>query len=76
MTVLTLWAFKPLLQVIFLIFNGWVLVFTLIDRPLESLFGLGVLLFGMIIYYFDKPSQADESTQNTSPAAAEATLSK
>lgn len=47
--------FKPLLQIIFLIFNGWVLVFTLIDRPVESIIGLGVLLTGGIIYYFDKP---------------------
>lgn len=47
--------FKPLLQIIFLIFNGWVLVFTLIDRPIESLIGLSVLLAGGIIYYFDKP---------------------
>ena len=47
--------FKPILQIIFLIFNGWVLIFTLIDRPVESLIGLGVLLVGAIIYYFDKP---------------------
>lgn len=47
--------FKPVLQIIFLIFNGWVLIFTLVDRPFESLIGLGVLLAGAIIYYFDKP---------------------
>jgi len=47
--------FKPILQIVFLIFNGWVLIFTLIDRPVESLIGLGVLLVGAIIYYFDKP---------------------
>ena len=48
---------KPVLQVIFLIFNGWVLIFTLVDRPTESLIGLGVLLAGGIIYYFDQPLQ-------------------
>ena len=52
--------FKPMLQVIFLIFNGWVLLFTLIDRPVESLIGLGVLLAGGIIYYFDEPVVAAE----------------
>ena len=52
--------FKPLLQIIFLIFNGWVLVFTLIDRPLDSFIGLGVLLIGGIIYYFDKPISVPE----------------
>ncbi len=46
---------KPLLQVLFLIFNGWVLIFTMVDRPVESLIGLGVLLAGGIIYYFDRP---------------------
>jgi basic amino acid/polyamine antiporter, APA family len=46
--------FKPVLQIIFLLFNTWVLVFTLIDRPVESLIGLGVLVTGSIIYYFDQ----------------------
>lgn len=48
---------KPVLQVIFLIFNGWVLVFTMADRPVESLIGLCVLLIGGIVYYFDQPFQ-------------------
>ncbi|MEP7144746.1 MAG: amino acid permease [Ferruginibacter sp.] len=52
--------FKPILQIIFLIFNGWVLIFTLADRPVESLIGLGVLLAGGIIYYFDKPVAVTE----------------
>lgn len=46
---------KPVFQIIFLIFNGWVLIFTMIDRPTESLIGLGVLFAGIIIYCFDKP---------------------
>ena len=52
--------FKPVLQIIFLLFNAWVLVFTLVDRPLESLIGLGVLLVGGIVYYFDQPMPAEE----------------
>ena len=47
--------FKPLLQVIFLVFNSWVLIYTYISRPRESLIGIGILLAGMVIYYFDKP---------------------
>ncbi|MEP6749121.1 MAG: amino acid permease [Bacteroidota bacterium] len=46
---------KPLLQIIFLLFNTWVLVFTMKDRPVESLIGIGILLLGLVIYYFDKP---------------------
>lgn len=50
--------FKPLLQIIFLAFNLWILIFTLIDRPLESLIGLGILAIGALIYVFDKPNKA------------------
>lgn len=45
---------KPLFQILFLLFNGWVLVFTLIDRPIESLVGLAILSLGLVIYYFDR----------------------
>ena len=47
--------FKPVLQVIFLLFNAWVLIFTMIERPIESMIGFGILAVGMIIYLFDKP---------------------
>ncbi len=47
--------FKPLLQIIFLLFNAWVLVFTMIERPKESLIGIGILIAGVLIYYFDTP---------------------
>lgn len=47
--------FKPVLQIIFLLFNAWVLVFTIVDRPAESLIGIGILVVGAVIYYFDKP---------------------
>ncbi|MFT3681580.1 MAG: amino acid permease [Ferruginibacter sp.] len=46
---------RPILQVIFLLFNLWVLVFTFIGRPLESIIGMGILLLGLVIYLFDKP---------------------
>ena len=49
---------KPVLQVIFLAFNAWSLVFTYIDKPVESSIGLGILLAGLVIYLFDKPVKA------------------
>ena len=49
---------KPLLQILFLIFNAWVLIFTLVERPVESFIGIGILLLGLVIYLFDKPVQA------------------
>ncbi len=47
--------FKPLLQIIFLLFNSWVLIFTMADRPRESFIGISILLVGVVVYYFDKP---------------------
>ena len=47
--------FKPLLQIIFLLFNTWVLIFTIIERPVESLIGIVILLIGVVIYFFDTP---------------------
>lgn len=55
---------KPLLQIIFLIFNAWVLVFTFIDRPVESLIGIGILAAGAVFYIFDKPSGIIEAAAN------------
>ena len=47
--------FKPLLQIIFLLFNTWVVIFTIIERPVESLIGIGILSIGVVIYFFDTP---------------------
>jgi basic amino acid/polyamine antiporter, APA family len=47
--------FKPVLQIIFLLFNAWVLGFTIIDKPVESFIGIGILTVGVLIYFFDKP---------------------
>jgi len=48
---------KPWLQIIFLVFNAWILIFTFIQRPVESLIGIGILLAGLVIYFFDKHEQ-------------------
>lgn len=45
---------KPWLQIIFLLFNGWVLIFTFIQRPVESLIGIGILAAGALLFVFDK----------------------
>ncbi len=65
--------FKPLLQIIFLIFNAWVLFFTIIDRPKESLIGLGILLVGAIIYYFDTP-QLKKTADNKDGSALSSSI--
>ena len=45
---------KPLPQIIFLVFNAWVLIYTLIDKPVESISGLVILLVGIVLYRFGK----------------------
>lgn len=52
---------KPLLQLIFLGFNVWILAFTLIDRPKESFIGLGILALGGVVYFIDK--KGNEATR-------------
>jgi basic amino acid/polyamine antiporter, APA family len=47
--------FKPLFQIIFLVFNVGVLFYTLYSRPIESCIGLGIVFLGFVIYKFDKP---------------------
>lgn len=47
---------KPVLQVVFLLFNAGVLVFTAYDRPFESLAGIGIISIGAVVYFFDKPN--------------------
>ncbi len=49
--------FKPWPQIIFLLFNAYVLIFTFISRPLESGIGIGILVVGAIIYWCDKKSE-------------------
>ena len=51
---------KPWLQIIFLLFNAWVLIFTLINRPVESLIGIGILLAGLMVFFFDTPVKVAE----------------
>lgn len=41
--------FKPLPQFLFLLFSAWVLVFTAIDKPLESVVGVAMVLGGLLL---------------------------
>ncbi len=46
--------FRPLPHITFLLFNIWVLIFTLKDKTTESLIGLAILGLGVIIFYLSK----------------------
>lgn len=51
--------FKPLLQLIYLLFSLWVMIFMLYDRPKESAIGIGIILIGYIIYLIDSKNKLE-----------------
>lgn len=46
--------FKPLPQLIYLGFSIALMGYLLVDRPVESLAGIGILFLGWVVYAFDK----------------------
>jgi APA family basic amino acid/polyamine antiporter len=45
----TTWGY-PVTPLLFLAANAWILVYVLIDRPVESLIGLGIVAVGGALY--------------------------
>ncbi|MEA5596778.1 APC family permease [Rivularia sp. UHCC 0363] len=45
------WGY-PFTPIIFLAISLWMLVFILIDKPVESLTGLGTVAIGLVVYFF------------------------
>ncbi|RZS97240.1 APC family permease [Cecembia calidifontis] len=45
--------FRPWLQIIYIIFSLWVMIFMFYDRPKESLIGMGIILIGFFLYRLD-----------------------
>ena len=48
------------LQVFYIVFSVVVLVYTLYERPHESLIGLGLLVLGVLTYFLKFPSKAEK----------------
>lgn len=46
--------FYPLLPVAFILFSIWVLIYLLIDKPVESIIGLIILSVGVLTYFINK----------------------
>ena len=44
------WGY-PLTPLVFLGISSWMLIFLMIDKPVESLTGMGTLLIGLIVYF-------------------------
>ncbi|MBE9215480.1 amino acid permease [Plectonema cf. radiosum LEGE 06105] len=45
------WGY-PFTPIVFLAISLWMLIFILIDKPVESLTGLGTVAIGLIVYFF------------------------
>ena len=45
----------PLPAIIFILLEIWMLTYTMIDHPLESLAGLGTVLSGLLVYFIFSP---------------------
>ena len=48
----------PVTPIIFLLLTGWTLSFTLIERPVEGLFSLGVIASGLVFYFLSSRKSA------------------
>jgi APA family basic amino acid/polyamine antiporter len=47
------WGY-PVTPLIFLIISIWTLVFVFIDKPFESMIGIGILTVGLVIYFLSE----------------------
>jgi APA family basic amino acid/polyamine antiporter len=50
--------FTPGLQIVFLIFSGWTIVYTVYERPFDSLIGFAIMAVGVLLYFFDKKKES------------------
>ena len=48
------WGY-PITPAIFLIVNGWMVWYVLLDKPRESLVGLATILSGLVVYFLSGP---------------------
>ena len=49
----------PLTPLVYLALTGWSLAFVLINRPLEGLFGLGIIAAGLVFYFLTAAKNPD-----------------
>ncbi|MBT8135689.1 MAG: amino acid permease [Gammaproteobacteria bacterium] len=52
----------PLPPLVYLMLTGWTLVFVLIEKPVEGLFGLGIIAVGLIFHFFTRRAAATGTT--------------
>jgi len=52
----------PLTPLVYLALTGWTLTFVLLNRPLEGLFGLGIIAAGLSFYAITAPRNREQET--------------
>ena len=52
----------PVTPLLYLALTGWTLVFVLVTKPLEGLFGLGVVASGLVLYLVSAGASRASST--------------
>jgi basic amino acid/polyamine antiporter, APA family len=56
----------PLPPLLFLIIIGWILYSIVIDKPMESLLGLGTVLLGLVVYFLTQKLDKNKIQNNLS----------
>ncbi len=57
--------FYPYAQYLFIAFSVWILGYTLYDRPLKSLIGLGIIGVGLVTYFFSRREAKTKERQTS-----------
>ncbi|MFP4090359.1 MAG: APC family permease [Cyclobacteriaceae bacterium] len=53
----------PWAQYIFIAFSCWILAYTLYDKPVESLIGIGIIAAGLLTWIFNKPEKPEDKIE-------------
>ncbi|RPJ82362.1 MAG: amino acid permease [Acidobacteria bacterium] len=59
--------FYPVTPLIFLALSLWMLLYSLINRPVQSLLGLGTVLSGLVVYLLAGPARVPGNGQKQAP---------
>ena len=54
------WGY-PVTPIIFLGLTGWTMFYVVVDKPLESLFGLGTVVLGLVVYFVGRKKTSEEA---------------
>jgi APA family basic amino acid/polyamine antiporter len=59
--------FYPITPLIFLALSSWMLLYSLVNRPVQSLLGLGTVLSGLAVYFLAGPARVPGNGQKQVP---------